>query len=180
MSLSQMLFPEFDQEMGNTRKTLQRVPEDRFEWKPHAKSYSLAGLTTHLSNLPNWAIVTVNQSEFDMAPPGQGPLRDRDPGAHARPVVDDEPEMSPGILMRRLHFHHVDKLVTELDKGVPGALGAQREVEYLPVKGERGFDVADLDRDVVDADQPRLRRIVFCAVGHRRFSWPVVGPAPTV
>ncbi len=35
MPLSEALLPEFDQEMGNTRKTLERVPEDKLSWKPH-------------------------------------------------------------------------------------------------------------------------------------------------
>ena len=35
MSISQSLLPEFDQEMANTRKTLERVPTDKFDWKPH-------------------------------------------------------------------------------------------------------------------------------------------------
>ena len=37
MSLSEALLPEFDQEMASTRKTLERVPEDKFDWKPHEK-----------------------------------------------------------------------------------------------------------------------------------------------
>jgi uncharacterized damage-inducible protein DinB len=75
MSLSQALLPEFDQEMENTRKTLERVPEDKFDWKPHEKSTALGGLATHLANLPSWAALAINQSEFDMAPPGQGPIK---------------------------------------------------------------------------------------------------------
>jgi len=46
MNLSEMILPEFDREMANTRKTLERVPEDKFAWKPHEKSTSLGGLTT--------------------------------------------------------------------------------------------------------------------------------------
>ena len=44
MSLSQALLPEFDQEMANTRKTLERVPENKFGWKPHDKSGTMAWL----------------------------------------------------------------------------------------------------------------------------------------
>ena len=45
MSLSQSLLPEFDQEMASTRKTLERVPDEKFSWKPHEKSgsHGLAG-----------------------------------------------------------------------------------------------------------------------------------------
>jgi len=69
MSFSEMLLPEFDQEMANTRKTLERVPDDKFGWKPHAKSMSLGDLATHLSNLPTWTNIAINQDSFDMAPP---------------------------------------------------------------------------------------------------------------
>src|ERR671933_261682 len=75
MAISNALLPEFDHEMANTRKTLERVPEDRFDWKPHEKSTALGGLATHIANLPSWASLAIKQSEFDMAPPGQGPVR---------------------------------------------------------------------------------------------------------
>jgi hypothetical protein len=41
MSISELLLREFDSEMPGTRKTLERVPEDKWEWKPHEKSGSL-------------------------------------------------------------------------------------------------------------------------------------------
>lgn len=72
---SEMLMPEFEQEMANTRRTLERVPEDRFAWKPHEKSTSLGGLATHLANLPSWTTHTFDKDELDMAPPGAEPFR---------------------------------------------------------------------------------------------------------
>jgi hypothetical protein len=44
MPMSQALLPEFDHEMANTRKALERVPEDKFGWKPHEKSMTLGRL----------------------------------------------------------------------------------------------------------------------------------------
>jgi len=61
MSFSEMTLPEFDQEMANTRKTLERVPEDNLAWKPHVKSTSLGGLATHLGNIPSWVKNTFEQ-----------------------------------------------------------------------------------------------------------------------
>ena len=75
MGLSEALLPEFDQEMATTRKTLERVPEEKFDWKPHEKSTTLGGLATHLANLPSWVGHTIDKEELDMAPPGQPPLR---------------------------------------------------------------------------------------------------------
>ena len=65
------MLPEFDHEMANTRKTLERVPDDKFGWKPHEKSSPLGALATHLANLPGWTKVTIGMEEFDMAPGGE-------------------------------------------------------------------------------------------------------------
>ena len=67
MGIADALLPEFDHEMAVTRKLLERVPEDKFTWKPHAKSMSLVELATHVANLPSWGAVTLSQSEFDVA-----------------------------------------------------------------------------------------------------------------
>ena len=70
MRLSESLLPEFDNEMASTRKTLERVPVDKPDWKPHEKSMALGGLATHLSNLPTWAFYTLGQDSLDLAPGG--------------------------------------------------------------------------------------------------------------
>ncbi len=70
MGLSDSLLPEFDHEMANTRKTLERVPDGKLDWKPHEKSTAMGGLATHLSNLPTWVIYTINQESLDLAPEG--------------------------------------------------------------------------------------------------------------
>src|SRR5262245_55394400 len=75
MSLSKILLPEFDHEMANTRKTLERVPDDKFSWKPHEKSMTLGGLATHLANIPSWTKNTFDVDELDVAPPGAPPYR---------------------------------------------------------------------------------------------------------
>src|SRR5918912_1777295 len=74
MGLSNALLPEFDYEMANTRKTLERVPEEKFDWRPHEKSMTLGGLATHLANLPSWVAHGINLDELDVAPAGN-PLR---------------------------------------------------------------------------------------------------------
>src|SRR5690242_9858564 len=60
MALKDTLLAEFDHEMGTTRRLLERIPDDRFEWKPHDRSRSLGELATHLSNLPNWGTTILN------------------------------------------------------------------------------------------------------------------------
>jgi len=74
MAIGQSMLPEFDHEMANTRKTLARVPDDKFGWKPHDKSFPMGSLATHLANLPGWTNVTIDMEEFDMSPNGE-PLK---------------------------------------------------------------------------------------------------------
>jgi uncharacterized damage-inducible protein DinB len=66
MPLVDAVLPEFDHEMTTTRKVLERVPEDRLDWKPHSKSYALGELATHLANLPTWGSETLLKSDFDI------------------------------------------------------------------------------------------------------------------
>lgn len=75
-SIATTLLPEFDQEMASTRKTLERVPEDRFAWKPHAKSFSMIELATHVANVPGWGTMTITEDSFDVAPGGV-PMKDK-------------------------------------------------------------------------------------------------------
>lgn len=70
MPLSAALLPEFDQEMTSTRKTLERVPENKFGWKPHEKSGAMGWLAAHIANLPGWLVMTMKQDSLDLAPGG--------------------------------------------------------------------------------------------------------------
>lgn len=67
MALKDGLLAEYDHEMGTTRKLFDRLPDDRFSWKPHEKSMTLGGLATHLSNLPHWGDMILNRPMFDLA-----------------------------------------------------------------------------------------------------------------
>jgi uncharacterized damage-inducible protein DinB len=67
MALKESLLPEFDREMGSTRRILERVPEADFAWKPHDKSFSLGQLAAHIANLPTWLGATFDQTELDGA-----------------------------------------------------------------------------------------------------------------
>jgi uncharacterized damage-inducible protein DinB len=71
MSLNQAILPEFDHEMANTRKSLERVPDDKLDFKPHAKSMSLGQLASHLATINHWVEATMGMDSFDVssAPP---------------------------------------------------------------------------------------------------------------
>jgi uncharacterized damage-inducible protein DinB len=78
MPLNQALLPEFDHEMANTRKSLERIPDGKSDWKPHPKSTTLNGLATHLATIGQWAEAIVGQDSFDVASaPPQPPLKSK-------------------------------------------------------------------------------------------------------
>ena len=81
MPITDLLLPEFDQEMAKTRKVLERCPEDKFSWRPHAKSWTMAALATHIANMPGWAVETIARNSLDIAPPGAPPYKEEPAGS---------------------------------------------------------------------------------------------------
>ncbi len=73
MSLSAAILPEFEHEMANTRKTLERVPEGRNDFRPHPKSMPMGRLAGHLAELPSWVGHTLLEPSLDLHPPGVAP-----------------------------------------------------------------------------------------------------------
>ena len=79
MPMNQALLGEFDHEMANTRKTLERVPEDKFGWKPHPKSGTMLWLAGHVAQIPGWCKEAFTLDSLDIAPPGQPPQQPSGP-----------------------------------------------------------------------------------------------------
>ncbi len=73
MPISELLLTEFDQEMANTRKTLERVPGEKWDWKPHPKSGTLGWMASHIATLPNFTVATIQTAEFEI----EGSPRDK-------------------------------------------------------------------------------------------------------
>jgi uncharacterized damage-inducible protein DinB len=63
----QMLLKELDQEAVTTRKMLERIPTEQFDWQPHKKSMTLQRLATHVAELPSWVTIAVTTDELDFA-----------------------------------------------------------------------------------------------------------------
>lgn len=66
MSIAQSLLGEFDNEMANTRKTLERIPENKFEYKPDPKSMSMGKLASHLAEMCGWLPSMMQGPELDI------------------------------------------------------------------------------------------------------------------
>jgi len=67
MTMLASLLPEFDHEMAGTRKTLERVPWTKADWKPHQKSMTLGHLAGHLAEVASWGSFTLETDELDFA-----------------------------------------------------------------------------------------------------------------
>ena len=67
MTIAELLVPEFDQEMASTRTVLERVPDAKFGWKPHDKSFAMGDLASHIANMVTWTVDTMTKTEFNMA-----------------------------------------------------------------------------------------------------------------
>lgn len=67
MNMIQVFRKEMEQEAQTTRNMLSRVPNDKYDWKPHPKSMSIKQLSTHIAELPGWATMTLATDELDFA-----------------------------------------------------------------------------------------------------------------
>lgn len=65
--LNQPLIGEFTHEASQTKKLLEKVPADKFDWKPHGRSMSLGRLASHVANTPNWMKIALTTDEFDFS-----------------------------------------------------------------------------------------------------------------
>ncbi len=64
------LAAELAHEAAVTRRLLERVPPDRLDWQPHARSMTLGRLTGHIGELAGWGRATVELPEVDLAAAG--------------------------------------------------------------------------------------------------------------
>jgi uncharacterized damage-inducible protein DinB len=67
MTILENLIREFEQEAITTRNMLSRVPDDKFDWKPHPKSMDVKTLSTHIAELPSWIPMAMDTDELDFA-----------------------------------------------------------------------------------------------------------------
>lgn len=56
------ILQELDREAVTTRRVLERVPEEKLDWRPHEKSLSLGQLAMHIATIPG-ALAQVSAME---------------------------------------------------------------------------------------------------------------------
>ena len=69
LPLKEIAFGDVDRELNVTRRVLERLPAEKFSWKPHEKSMSLGRLAMHVATMPQWATDTLEKDGMDMANP---------------------------------------------------------------------------------------------------------------
>jgi uncharacterized damage-inducible protein DinB len=61
------LLPEFDAEMARTRRVMERLPEDQFDWQPHPKSMTLGKLASHTAALVGWIADAFKTTDLNLS-----------------------------------------------------------------------------------------------------------------
>lgn len=67
MSTLKDLWKELPQESVVTRKMLELVPSDQYDWRPHERSMTMKALAGHLAELPGWITMAFDTTELDFA-----------------------------------------------------------------------------------------------------------------
>jgi hypothetical protein len=67
MDIIKMYLQELGQEAKITHKMLERIPNDKYDWQPHAKSMNIKTLATHIADLPSWITMALTTEEPDFA-----------------------------------------------------------------------------------------------------------------
>jgi uncharacterized damage-inducible protein DinB len=69
---------EFSQQLEDeslvTRKMLDRVPSDNYDWQPHPKSMTMRALAGHIAELPGWVSMAFTTDELDFAANAYQPI----------------------------------------------------------------------------------------------------------
>jgi len=74
MPISELLLPEFDEEMKKTRTTLERVPDDKPDFAPHPKSMPLGKLAPHVAQLAGFGLTILTTPALDFSASSFKPL----------------------------------------------------------------------------------------------------------
>jgi uncharacterized damage-inducible protein DinB len=75
MNYAETILPEFDREMANTRKVLERVPDHKLDWQVHPKSHTLGWNANHLAEILGWVPGALTTPSWDIAPVGGKPYQ---------------------------------------------------------------------------------------------------------
>ncbi len=116
MNYAETILPEFDQEMANTRKVLERVPENLLDWQAHPRSHTIGWNANHLVEIPGWVEEWLRSPSWDFAP------------------IGGEPYQSPKLTSRQEILDLFDRNVATARKAIAAAKDDQMTQPWSLVK----------------------------------------------
>jgi len=132
MKITELLLEELDREAEGIRKSLERVPEGKNDWKPHQKSMPLGSLATMVANMPAWLDIVVNTDELDINPP-QGPQY-RPPAWKTRKDLLDQFEASLKKGREALQKTTDDHLLNTKWRMLSGGKPMSEQTRYVAIR----------------------------------------------
>ena len=66
-SVAAKLAAEIQHEADSSKRCLERIPADKFSWKPHEKSMEMGKLASHVAEMFSWTSAVLPHSELDFA-----------------------------------------------------------------------------------------------------------------
>lgn len=132
MRIVDSILAELDQEAATTRRVLERVPDEKLDWRPHPKSMSLAQLAYHVATTPGGVASIIAAAEFEA------------PDFQNRPAVKAASELIPAL---DRSLAEAKAVLTGLDDG-SGAFNLENDA-----RRQRSFLDAANRRDPVDHAQ---------------------------
>jgi uncharacterized damage-inducible protein DinB len=101
MSIAKSILPEFEQEMAGTRKVLERIPDNKLDWKAHEKSNTIGWVACHLAEIPGWVEGTLTQDTWEINPEGGEPYQS--PKLGSRQAILDLFDANVAAAKERFH-----------------------------------------------------------------------------
>ncbi len=92
---------QLEREAPLSRKTLERVPEGRPDWRPHEKSMPLGYLSQLVATMPNWIAMTVLQDELDLKPPSGSGYKPPSTETRAKLLAAHDDSVAKGLAALR-------------------------------------------------------------------------------
>ena len=77
MKLTELLLAELNGEVERSRRALEQVPAEKYDWKPHDKSMIFGYLANMVATIPSWINLIIVQDSLDVAPVDGGKIEQK-------------------------------------------------------------------------------------------------------
>jgi hypothetical protein len=77
MKLTELLLAELNREVERSRRALEQVPPEQYDWKPHEKSMIFGYLANMVATIPSWINLIIVQDSLDIAPADGGKIEQK-------------------------------------------------------------------------------------------------------